>query len=159
MEKVDLQEDGRGPSISPADVYNRLSKPLGTEDLAINYAELEPGGQLGLDYHRHRDQEELFVVTSGTVTFETEAGDVAVGENEAIRFAPDEFQLAHNADDERATLLALGAPRGSREIQYQRNCPTCGEETLQELELNRETGVFEGICTECGEVAIEVEPS
>lgn len=159
MERVDIREDGTGPSIAEADVYRRLSKPLGTEELAINYAEIEPDGQLGYDYHRHRDQEEVFVVTGGTVTFETEGGDVAVDEGEAIRFGPDEFQLATNRGDERATLLALGAPRGSREIQYRRECPSCEAETLQDLELNRKTGVFEGICTECGEVAIEVEPS
>ncbi|WP_247730469.1 cupin domain-containing protein [Halovivax limisalsi] len=159
MERVDIREDGAGPSIAEADVYRRLSKPLGTEELALNYAEIEPDGQLGFDYHRHRDQEEVFVVTGGTVTFETEDGDVRVGEGEAIRFGPDEFQLATNRDDERATLLALGAPRGSREIQYRRACPTCEEETLQDLEFDRERAVFEGVCTECGEVAVEVEPS
>ncbi|MFC3960299.1 cupin domain-containing protein [Halovivax cerinus] len=159
MEKVDIRDDRTGPSIAEADVYRRLSNPLDTDHLAINYAEIEPDGQLGLDYHRHRDQEEVFVVTGGTVTFETEDGDVAVRAGEAIRFAPDEFQLARNVDDERATVLALGAPRGSREIQYQRACPTCGKETLQDLELNRETGVFEGICTACGDIAVEVEPS
>lgn len=159
MERVDITEDGKGPSIAPADVYHRLSKPLGTEHLSINYAEIEPDGQLGLDYHRHRDQEEVFVVTSGTVTFETEDGDVAVSDGEAIRFAPDEFQLARNKHDERATLLALGAPRGSREIQYKRECPTCDDETLQELELDRDRGVFLGVCTECDEVVFEIEPS
>lgn len=159
MEKVDIAEDGAGPSIAAADVYRRLSKPLGTEHLAINYAELEPGSQLGWDYHRHRDQEEVFVVTAGTVTFETEAGDVSVGAGEAVRFGPDEFQLARNRGDERTTMLALGAPRGSREIQYRRRCPTCEDETIQDIEFDRDRGVFEAICTECDEVVAEIEPS
>lgn len=159
MEKVNIVEDGTGPSIAAADVYRRLSKPLGTENLAINYAEIDSGSQLGWDYHRHRDQEEVFVVTGGTVTFETEDGDVEVGEGEAIRFAPDEFQLARNRSDERATLLALGAPRGSREIQYKRDCRTCEAETIQDLEFDRDRGVFEAVCTACGEVTAEIEPS
>ena len=159
MEKVTIADVGATPSISPASVATFLSTELGTEHLAINYFELAPGDQIGWDYHRHRDQEEVFVVLSGTLTFETDEGDVRVGTDEAIRFAPDEFQLGHNREDERATVLALGAPRGSRELEYRRRCEHCDEETIQDVELDRERGVFLVHCTDCGELVTEIEPA
>ena len=159
MEKVNIADVGATPSISPATVATFLSNALGTEHLAINYFELAPGDQLGWDYHRHRDQEEVFVVLSGTLTFETDEGDVRVGADEAIRFAPDEFQLGHNREDERVTVLALGAPRGSRALQYRRQCEHCHEETIQDVELDRERRVFVVSCTVCEEPVTEIEPA
>ncbi len=53
----------------------------------------------------------MFLVQSGTATFETEDGDVRVGAGEASRFAPGEWQRGHNEGDERVVALALGAPQ------------------------------------------------
>ncbi|WP_254864541.1 cupin domain-containing protein [Halovivax gelatinilyticus] len=159
MERVHVERDGDRPSIARADVFHRLSKPLGTDHLAVNYVELDPGSQLGWDYHRHLDQEEVFFVTAGTVTFETEEGDQVLGPGELIRFEPGEFQLAKNRGDERATMLALGAPRGSRELEYLRECPACETETIQTLEFDRDRAVFEVFCDECDEQVTEIEPS
>lgn len=59
---------------SPADVVRELSPALDTNGLAINYFEVESSESAGYAYHRHLDQEEVFYVQQGIVTFETEAG-------------------------------------------------------------------------------------
>ncbi len=86
MERVRL--DDVENSLGPAAVKRRLTEPLGATDVALNHYELEPGDAFGFGYHRHSAQEEVFVVESGTVTFETEDGPVEVSAGEAVRSAP-----------------------------------------------------------------------
>lgn len=106
----------------------RLTDALDTTDVAINHYELAPGDAIGGGYHTHHDQEELFYVMEGTATFETEDGDVEIGPDEAIRFAPGEFQWGYNADDADGPLVALGigAPRDGGEVEAVRECLDCG---------------------------------
>jgi uncharacterized cupin superfamily protein len=73
----------------------------------------------------------VFYVPEGTVTFETESGEVEVGPDEVVRFAPGEFQLGRNRGDERVVALAIGAPRETEAIEYLRECPECAERTIQ----------------------------
>ncbi|NIS29911.1 MAG: cupin domain-containing protein, partial [Actinobacteria bacterium] len=68
MKRVAIDDVEHPPTISPADVVRPLSGPLGTTDVALNYFELAPGETFGFDYHRHRDQEEVFYVLEGTAT-------------------------------------------------------------------------------------------
>lgn len=121
-------------AVQPAAVVHRLTKPLGTTDLAINYYELEPGDSFAYAYHRHEIQEEVFVVLSGTATFDTEAGPVAVGPREAVRFGPGEWQRGWNRGDERVEAIALGAPLAYGEQPKLRPCPRCETETRSVLE-------------------------
>lgn len=124
MEKVDV--DGVEPSaLNPA--LRALTDELGATDLAFNRYDLDPGAMVSGGYHTHHDQEEAFYVVSGTVTLVTEDGDLAVGEGEAVRFAPGEFHHAHNASDGPAVVLAIGAPAYSREVESLRECTECGE--------------------------------
>lgn len=157
MKRIALDDVDHPPTISPAAVLRPLSGPLGTTDVAVNYFELAPGDSFGFDFHRHRDQEELFYVMAGTATFRTEDGDVEVGPAEAVRFAPGEFQLGRNETDERVRALAIGAPRDTEEIEYLRSCPDCGEETIQTPSVDREAMVFEIRCETCGEIVERFE--
>ena len=95
MEKVAI-DDLELTANPPAAVQRNLTRPLGTEDVALNYYELEPGDAFAYAYHNHGIQEEVFYVIEGTATFETEAGDVAVGPGELIRFPPGEYQRGTN---------------------------------------------------------------
>lgn len=154
MRKVTVDEVEVSPVISPADVVRPLTEPLGTEDVAINRFELAPGEQFGFDYHRHLDQEEVFYVERGVATFETEDGDVEVGAGELVRFAPGEFQLGRNLGEARVVALAIGAPRGSREIEYRRHCPACDESTIQAPEPGDDGRSVVIRCSSC-ETAVE----
>jgi mannose-6-phosphate isomerase-like protein (cupin superfamily) len=132
----------------PGKVFSPLSDPLDTSGLAINYYEVASGESIGDCYHRHHEQEEVFYVLSGTATFETETGDVAVGPNELIRFAPGEWQQGTNRGDDHLRVLALGAPREARPTDLRRECPACGERTPATAEWTGEEEVY--YCEVCG---------
>ncbi len=159
MEHVAIDDVDHPPTISPADVVRVLGPELGTTDVAVNHFELEPGNQFGFDYHRHGDQEEVFVVLAGTATFRTEDGDVEVGAGEAIRFGPGELQLGRNEGPERVVALAIGAPRDSTAIEYYRPCPACDEDTVQDLTVDAAAGTLRITCTQCGEVVETLRPT
>ena len=148
MEKVHV-EDVAG-QMSAADVRRPVSKALGTEDMAINYYELAPGDSFAFGYHAHDDQEEVFYIQSGTATFETEDGDVVVGAGEAIRFARGEFQRGVNEGDDAVVALALGAPRDTENVEMYRDCPECGEQTQNEIEMVGDKEALVTICSDCG---------
>lgn len=144
MDRVRL--DDVENSFGPAAVKRRLTDPLGAADVAINYYELEPGDAFGFGYHRHSAQEEVFVVETGTVTFETEDGPVPVRAGEAVRFGPGEFQRGVNEGDERVRAVAIGAPQESGETEILRACEGCGGRTPQTIAWAEDA---EGLVTRC----------
>jgi len=148
MEQVSLDDVDRW--MSPARSKRSLSNALGAERLAVNHYILEPGEQFGFGYHRHADQEEIFYVLEGTATFETEEGDVTVSAEEAIRFAPGEWQLGRNETDERVVALALGGPADTGETDILRACPECGERQPVRIEATDDRDALVAICEECG---------
>jgi uncharacterized cupin superfamily protein len=148
MEKVHVDDvDGQ---MSAADVRRPISKALGSDHLAINYYELAPGDSFAFGYHAHDDQEEVFYVQSGTVTFETEDGDVVVSAGELIHFAPGEFQRGVNEGDERVVALALGAPRDTENVEMYRRCEECGERTQNKIEMADSREELVTYCLDCG---------
>ncbi|MFC6961172.1 cupin domain-containing protein [Halocatena marina] len=142
-----VQIDNIGDLMSPADVRRPVGKKLGTTDMAINYFELAPDESFAFGYHRHADQEEVFYIQSGSVTFETENGDVVVGTNETIRFEAGEWQQGFNRGDERVVALAIGAPFDAGETEVQRECSACGKQTPQRIESADD--VLVTICESC----------
>ena len=138
------------------DLRKPVSQALGTEHVAMNYFELDPGDAFAGGLHAHGDQEEIFYVLSGTATFEVgwEREAVDVGPNELIRFAPGEFQsgFVREDADEEVVAWAFGAP-GARhdwdEIETLIECRTCGEERVHDTAMTDE-GRFRFTCTNCG---------
>jgi mannose-6-phosphate isomerase-like protein (cupin superfamily) len=150
MEKVAIDEVDSW--LSPASAKRPLSRALGAENVAINYYELAPGESFAFGYHSHEGQEEVFYVTSGEATFETEEGPVTVGAGELVRFAPGEWQQGRNDGDERVRALALGAPAESGDADIERECENCGERTLQDVVPPDEGDELLTKCVDCGEV-------
>ena len=136
--------------MGPASVKRSLTKALGAEDVSMNYYELEPGESFAFGYHQHEGQEEVFYVQEGEATFETEDGDVTVGADEAVRFAPSEWQQGWNRGDEPVKALAIGAPQESGETTILRECPECGERTGQEIRRAEDADALVTLCVECG---------
>ena len=147
MKKVTL--DGLDSRMGPADVKRPVSKALGATDVALNYYELAPGDSFGFGYHRHADQEEVFHVQSGTVTFETEDGDVKVGAGELVRFGPGEWQLGTNRGDERVVALAVGAPADAGTTEMLRECADCGGRTENRIEMTDDRDALVTVCEQC----------
>jgi uncharacterized cupin superfamily protein len=142
--------DDLDDSIQAAAVMRHLTEPLGLTDFALNYYELEPGDSFAFAYHNHEVQEEVFYVITGTATFETESGSVAVGPDEAIRFGREEFQRGWNRGDERVVALALGAPLEYGEQVKRRDCPACETETDNELDRADDEDAVIAVCKVCG---------
>lgn len=148
MERIRIRDVDN--EVSPAAVKRSLTDTLDASHFALNYYELALGESFAYGYHRHESQEEVFVVLSGTVTFETEQGDVRVGEGEVVRFAPGEYQQGTNRGDRRVEALVLGTPEDTGESEVLRHCPDCEERTLQTLEWVDDGTVRRSRCVECG---------
>ncbi|GAB6880143.1 cupin domain-containing protein [Halorubrum gandharaense] len=141
-----------------------LTETLSADGLALARYELAPGDRLSGAVHTHLEQEEVFVVLTGAVTFEVgrdadSAESVTVTADEAVRFAPGEFQSGFvSVDaDEHAVVLALGAPRESGETRVSRipvfdhdvSCPDCGRGDLRFAREDDETD-DDLVCPDCG---------
>jgi len=148
MRKVDGSE--MESRMGPADVSRPLTDALGATDVAINYYELVPGESTAYGYHVHSEQEEVFYALEGTITFETGDGEVTVQPGEAVRFGPGEYHRSHNAGDERAVVLAIGAPKEAGETEILVECPDCGEYTPQALSMADDRSAIVVTCEECG---------
>lgn len=131
----------------PPLVRRSLSSSLETSSLAINYYRIAPDERFPAGLHAHRDQAEVFVVLSGEATFETLDDEIAVGTDEAIRFAPGEYQAGRNDGDDPLSVLALGAPRDTDDVRIPIACPSCRGDDLR-LDLVGNSLTF--ACTECG---------
>lgn len=148
MERVST--DAIDDMFAPAEVKRSVADALDTTNLALNYYELAPGDRFGAGYHRHPNQEEVFYVMEGTATFETEAGDVEVGPDTFVRFAPGEWQVGRNEGPERVRALALGAPKESPDTEVLRECSECGERTQQRFEITDDKSALLSVCEACG---------
>jgi uncharacterized cupin superfamily protein len=134
-------------TFSPDDADRQsLSDALGTTDVAINRYRLPPGEGLPSGLHAHPDQEEVFLVLEGTVTFETLSDPVVVDAGGAVRFAPGEYQTGANDAASPAVVLALGAPKGTEAVRVPLDCPDCGHRGLS-LAWDGEVLLA---CSECG---------
>ena len=145
MERIAIDE------VTPADVGSdterrSLGDALEATAVAINRYRLEPGNRLA-GLHAHGDQEEVFVVLDGTLTFETLDGAVTVGGGEAVRFSPGEYQSGKNDAEGPATVLALGAPRDTDDLRIPVACPECGHPDRR-LEISGGGGTL--TCLDCG---------
>lgn len=145
MERVSIEE------VETADrstaTVRGLSDELGTTDVAINHYRLDPGEAFAGGMHTHMDQEEVFYVIAGEATFETPGGEVGVGEGEAVRFAPGDYQRGRNDGDEPVEALALGAPKESTDVRIPQPCPECGDSDSLRAIPGDEGFTFE--CPEC----------
>lgn len=135
-------------------VRRYVSDALATEHLAIVYYELEPGERFSGGLHTHHDQEEVFYILEGTVTFEytMDRETVVLGADEAIRFAPGEFQCGRNCSEERVIAIALGAPvpaSSAGATEWLTRCDVCEAETLHGIR-SHDGGIIVSYCTECG---------
>ena len=79
---------------------------LAAEQVAITWRVMPPGtGGRGSYGHRHRTQEELMFVISGTVTFKVGDDVFEVGPKTAVRIAPHAVRSIHNDTESDAELI------------------------------------------------------
>jgi uncharacterized cupin superfamily protein len=158
MQKVAVDDtghatDGRGRE------RRGLTGALGAEDVAINHYRVAPGERIS-SLHGHGDQEEVFLVVDGAMTFETfeaeaDGGrEVQVAAGEAVRFGPGEYQSGKNASDDQATAYALGAPPETEDVHVPLSCPDCGHDHVRPTLSAGGDPVL--VCPDCGaETSVE----
>ena len=98
-----------------------LTQQLGSEQVAFTYRRMEPQtGSKGSYGHRHKTQEEVYFVISGTLQFKLDDELVEVGPHTAVRVAPPTVRGVWNEGPEDAELVIcstrLDDPRADGEI-------------------------------------------
>ena len=85
-----------------------LTEALGLRSLGARLLKLEPRQRNRV--HRHREQEEVYVVLEGELTVIFENGDeLTAGRLEVVRIPPPVRRQLANRGGERVVVLALGA--------------------------------------------------
>jgi quercetin dioxygenase-like cupin family protein len=85
-----------------------FTSPLETEQVAITYRRMprHTGGK-GSYGHRHKTQEEVYLVVSGRLEFKLDDEVVEVGPLTAVRCAPGVVRSVWNESDEDAQLVIV----------------------------------------------------
>jgi uncharacterized cupin superfamily protein len=83
-----------------------LRRQLGVTSFGMNQIVLEPGQRGRI--HRHRRQEEVYLVLEGTLTIALEGEETDLGSGELIRVAPLIRRQLVNRGPGRVVLLAFG---------------------------------------------------
>jgi mannose-6-phosphate isomerase-like protein (cupin superfamily) len=85
-----------------------LAGPLAAEQVALSCRRMPPGsGGKGSYGHRHRTQEEVYLVLSGRLEFKLEDEVVELGPLTAVRVAPGTTRSVWNGGSEDAVLLVV----------------------------------------------------
>lgn len=83
-----------------------LTGPLGAEQVAITWRLMPPDtGSRGAYGHRHRTQEEIYFVTSGTLTFKVGDDVFEARAGTAVLVPPATARGVHNTSDADAELV------------------------------------------------------
>jgi mannose-6-phosphate isomerase-like protein (cupin superfamily) len=81
---------------------------LETEQIAFTHRLMPPGsGGKGSYGHRHKEQEEIYYVISGTLQFKLEDEVIDVGPGTAVRVAPDTVRSVWNDGPDDAELVMV----------------------------------------------------
>lgn len=95
---------------------------LGNEQVALTWRSMPAGtGGRGSYGHRHRTQEEVYLVLSGTVTFKIDDDVLEAGPKTAVRIAPAALRSIHNDTDADAEVIIcsvrLDDPQADAEME------------------------------------------
>jgi mannose-6-phosphate isomerase-like protein (cupin superfamily) len=124
-----LQDDTGGER------FFSLRRALGVTGFGINQMVLAAGQQGRI--HRHRDQEEVYLVLEGTLTVAFEDEEVDLGVGELLRVAPAVRRRVLNRGPARTVVLALGGTgeHQSRDGEAFPDWTTAEPRTPQEIPL------------------------
>jgi mannose-6-phosphate isomerase-like protein (cupin superfamily) len=79
---------------------------LDADQVAFSWRSMPPKtGSKGSYGHRHRTQEELYLVVAGTVTFKVGDDVFGAGTGTAVRVAPEALRSVHNDGPDEAELV------------------------------------------------------
>jgi mannose-6-phosphate isomerase-like protein (cupin superfamily) len=106
---IECMETGTGRAVldrNHGERFLSLRRALGVTSFGINQMLLQSGQRMRI--HRHRDQEEVYLILEGTLTIAIEGDEIQLGRNELIRVAPEVRRQLINHGPEPVLLVALG---------------------------------------------------
>lgn len=101
-----------------------LTGPLEAEQAALTWRRMPPGtGGRGSYGHRHRTQEELYLVVEGTLTFKVGDDVFEAPSGTAVRVAPESLRSVHNDDDADVVLViaSVKAADHDGEVEFEQD--------------------------------------
>ena len=120
--KVNLKDDvdDQAPNFGLApDLEARMARvPLELEQSGISYQRLAPNFRVPFA-HRHKTQEEIYVVVSGSMRVKLEDEVVELGQWDAVR-VPKETMRGFESGPDGVEIIAVGAPNtgpGDAEVE------------------------------------------
>lgn len=121
-EDIELRErKGGGPA------SRDISGAVGAQSMTMRLWKFGPGHQMA--YHRHHEQEEIYMLVSGGPQEMLIEGEVVeVNDNDWIRVDRDTARRIQNNSDRDATWVIVGAPPGSGITDGIRIDPDTGQE-------------------------------
>lgn len=85
-----------------------MTAALGAEQVAFTYRRMpQHTGGKGSYGHRHKEQEEIYFVASGTLQFKLDDDVVDVGAGTAVRVSPETWRSVWNDEPEDAELIIV----------------------------------------------------
>lgn len=94
--------------LSGGERFAQVGTPLGLESMGCRVITLDPRQRARV--HRHREQEELYVVLEGELTLVFEGGEeITVRRHGAVRIGPPVRRQLVNRGSDRVQVLAVGA--------------------------------------------------
>lgn len=137
---------------SPSRGKREVDEAVGGTRFGYNVFVADPGEDLPWGYHYHPEHEEVLHVLAGELRVETAEGERRVRAGEVLFVPPNHPQKAVAVGDERARVVAVGAPKDADTAVVVEECPECGETTGREFEAVEEDGetVYALSCPECG---------
>jgi mannose-6-phosphate isomerase-like protein (cupin superfamily) len=86
--------------------FQLLRRELGVSSFGLNVLTLQPRQQGRI--HRHRDQEEVYIVLRGELTLAFEEEELRLGEFDVVRVAPEVRRRLMNRGDVPVVVIAIG---------------------------------------------------
>jgi mannose-6-phosphate isomerase-like protein (cupin superfamily) len=112
--RAEESEDAYAGSDVPGE-FHSLKEALGAEQLAVTLIRVPPHSDLDQGTgHHHEELEEIYVVTSGTLTMRFDEKIERVPAGSVVRVAPDTTRSHRNEGDEPVEMWAV-----SRQIEEQ----------------------------------------
>jgi quercetin dioxygenase-like cupin family protein len=106
--KRDVEDSGERFGYAPNMEARFARTPLNLEKSGISYFKLAPGFRVPFG-HRHAEQEEIYVVLSGTARVRLDDDVLELNEMDAVRI-PVSTTRGFEAGPDGAEILAFGAP-------------------------------------------------
>ena len=106
--KADVDDQAPNFGLSP-NLETRMARvPLEMENAGVTYLRMAPGFRLPFA-HKHKNQEEVYVLVSGTLRAKLEDEIIDLKQWDALRVHKDTVR-SFEAGPEGAEMLAIGAP-------------------------------------------------